>query len=1035
MGKGNFLKRSLASVSAAAMMLTGNAVTLADAAVIDKENPNNYHNYAEALQLALCFYDANKCGDEVTGDGYYSWRNNCHVKDGYIPLQPMSPMPNVNKGKTDDQLQEDQGLGTGDDGKTKPNLGDTDPSLYVGVNMSQKFIDKNKKYLDPDGDGTLDLTGGWHDAGDHVKFGLPGSYSASTVGWGYYEFRDSYKELGLDKHVEDELHWINDYFMKVTFMDDDDNVIAYCYQVGEGNNDHNYWCPPELQVEDTMVASSSCAVKRPAYFATEEMPASDQCAGAAASLAINYLNFKDTEPAYAKKCLKYAKALYDFAVKTHVEDWEPGKVPNCYSLGYDGGFYTSSYDYDELAWAAVWLYYCTEDYDYINDIIAVDETTTNDKGAHPYTGYMKRIITDTGNCWQNIWVHCWDTVWGGVFAKLAPVTNTARDWYIFRYNLEFWSGCAENVDSSDWGYEPVHGHKYFGMDDYLWNTEMTADQIADLPISETSGDFIAKSPKGWAVVSGYGSARYNTAAGLCACVYAKTTKDETFLPWARAQMEYILGNNPMGYAYEVGYGNNFASHPHHRASHCSATQSMDDPITQVHTLWGALVGGPDLKDHHEDVTKDYIYNEVTDDYNAGFCGDLAGLYHYYGRKGGKDAKENHIIENFDMSSNAKGFDQIDEDGNPLPVGYFVSGGKAQEKEDGIQLKVVLHNRTVDPPRFECDVKARYFFNIKELQDKGYDIDYITARIDYDQVAGYSNNKSHAVLSDPVKYDNKGTYYVEITWKDCKFYGSRVYQFALTTKMDPDKYVYPEWDSSNDYSYPDLVSFDDDNAAEAITDKITLYADGKLIWGTEPNGKTAADETSNNTESVNPTVKCDSTTSNSAKISWNKVSGATKYGIFGYEKGTWKKVTELTGTSYTFSSLKPSKSYKIAVLAFVNGKYTSDFSKALTFTTKSESYEDTTGVYPEIIKVDYSEDYHQIRFTWKPVKGATNYGIAVYLAGKWRVQTTSISSSTYSYTTPKNLTPGKTYRVAVAAKVNGTWTATESLKHTATVTVK
>ena len=166
-----------------------------------------------------------------------------------------------------------------------------------------------------------------------------------------------------------------------------------------------------------------------------------------------------------------------------------------------------------------------------------------------------------------------------------------------------------------------------------------------------------------------------------------------------------------------------------------------------------------------------------------------------------------------------------------------------------------------------------------------------------------------------------------------------------------------------------------------------------------------------------------------------MSGATKYGIFGYEKGTWKKVTELTGTSYTFSSLKPSKSYKIAVLAFVNGKYTSDFSKALTFTTKSESYEDTTGVYPEIIKVDYSEDYHQIRFTWKPVKGATNYGIAVYLAGKWRVQTTSISSSTYSYTTPKNLTPGKTYRVAVAAKVNGTWTATESLKHTATVTVK
>ena len=52
-------------------------------------------------QLALCFYDANKCGDEVADDGYYSWRANCHVKDGVIPLTPMTPMPEVGKGKTE----------------------------------------------------------------------------------------------------------------------------------------------------------------------------------------------------------------------------------------------------------------------------------------------------------------------------------------------------------------------------------------------------------------------------------------------------------------------------------------------------------------------------------------------------------------------------------------------------------------------------------------------------------------------------------------------------------------------------------------------------------------------------------------------------------------------------------------------------------------------------------------------------------------------------------------------------------------------
>ena len=848
MKKGKAIKRSIAGFSAAAMVLTGGIMPAANAAVIDKENPNNYHNYAEALQYALCFYDANKCGDEVADDGYYSWRSNCHVIDGEIPLQPMNPMPTVNKGKTDDQLKEDQGLGAGDDGKTKPNLGDDDPSLYVGVNMSEKFIEKNRKYLDPDGNGTLDLTGGWHDAGDHVKFGLPGSYSASTVGWGYYEFRDSYKETGLDKHVEDELRWINDYFMKATFLDDDGNVVAYCYQVGEGNNDHNYWCPPELQVDGTFVASSSCGVKRPAYFATEEMPASDQAAGAAASLAINYLNFKDTDPDYAEKNLKYAKALYDFAVKTHVEDWEPGTVPSCHSLGYDGGFYTSSYDYDELAWAAVWLYYCTENYDYIDDIISVDtsapisdsgsydaEAQTGQQPSYAYTGYMKRIITDTGNCWQNIWVHCWDTVWGGVFAKLAPITNTARDWYIFRYNLEFWSGCSKTTDCSEWGYEPVHSHKYFGRDDYLWNKPMTCDEIADLPDSETSGDFIAKSPKGWAVVSGYGSARYNTAAGLCACVYAKTTGDDTFLPWARAQMQYILGDNPMGYSYEVGYGNSFACHPHHRSSHCSPTQSMDDPITQVHTLWGALVGGPDLDDFHNDETKDYIYNEVTDDYNAGFCGDLAGLYHYYGTKGGKDEKENHINEKFDMSANAHGYDQVDANGDPLPTGLYVSGGKNQEQESSIQLKIVIHNRTIDPPKFESNMKARYYFNISELLESGHDEKYIIPRIDYDQEKSFTDGKNEAKFSGPFKYDDNGTYYVEISWQNCDFYGSRVYQFALKYDMDPETFEAPKWDSTNDYSYADLVSFEDDNDAAAITEKITLYGDDKLIWGEEPDG--------------------------------------------------------------------------------------------------------------------------------------------------------------------------------------------------------
>ena len=168
-------------------------------------------NFAKALQYSLYFYDANKCGPGITG-GNLEWRGECHVEDATIPLKPM-----------------------GED--------------FKGTNLSQEFIDEHKDLLDPDGDGLIDCSGGMHDAGDHVKFCLPGSYAASTVGWGYYEFRDAYVKTGTQEHVEDILHWFNDFYMKSTYLDENGEVVAYCYQVGEGNIDHNYWIAPELQNE------------------------------------------------------------------------------------------------------------------------------------------------------------------------------------------------------------------------------------------------------------------------------------------------------------------------------------------------------------------------------------------------------------------------------------------------------------------------------------------------------------------------------------------------------------------------------------------------------------------------------------------------------------------------------------------------------------------------------------------------------------------------------------------------------------------
>lgn len=51
------------------------------------------------------------------------------------------------------------------------------------------------------------------------------------------------------------------------------------------------------------------------------------------------------------------------------------------------------------------------------------------------------------------------------------------------------------------------------------------------------------------------------------------------------------------------------------------------PGTNPQLLKGALVSGPDENDHYMDKREEYVYNEVTLDYNAGFQSAVAGLRH------------------------------------------------------------------------------------------------------------------------------------------------------------------------------------------------------------------------------------------------------------------------------------------------------------------------------------------------------------------------------------------------------------------------
>lgn len=186
---------------------------------------------------------------------------------------------------------------------------------------------------------TIDVSGGFHDAGDHDKFGLPQGYSASILGIGYYEYKEAYEKTGQTSHFKTILDYFCDYFVRCTVLDDSGNAIAFCYQVGDGR-DHSSW-----------VAAEKENIDRPAYFADSSNPATDQVSEAAAALAIHYMNFGN------ETYLNYAKKLFAMAKKNSKS-----------AKSSDGGeFYNSTSWADDYCLAAAWLYKATEDASYLTE--------------------------------------------------------------------------------------------------------------------------------------------------------------------------------------------------------------------------------------------------------------------------------------------------------------------------------------------------------------------------------------------------------------------------------------------------------------------------------------------------------------------------------------------------------------------------------------------------------------------------------------------------------------------------------------------
>lgn len=480
------------------------------------------------------------------------------------------------------------------------------PAAQVGVSAASEFnyadaLDKSLFFYEaqqagplPDwnrvewkSDSTMsdEVLGGWYDAGDHVKFNLPMAYSASMLAWGMYQYPDGIEKAGLTETYAHNVEFVMDYLVD---CDLGDEVV---YQVGIGKHDHTWWGPVGL-LEYGMEDNGHSVEE-----ARASLKASKGCSAVfgemAAALASGYAALDGhVDDAKRESYLKHAKNIYKIA-KTSPSD-------DVYNKSDAQGFYQSSHVYDQLLYAADWLYIATGDKTYLDD-------------AKSYLSELPTMLGEGGIAYG--WAHCWDDNTQGAMLLYAIIT--------------------EDKDAI------AHVKKHCDR----W----------------VNGDEAVKIDGGLRWLSNWGCLRYaNTAAFLAIVASDTVLKSEAskYTEFAETQVNYALGDNPLKQSYVVGFGDKYPQYPHHRTAHGSWKNDLKVPSETRHILYGALVGGPNQDGTYNDDRQDFINNEVATDYNAGFTAMLCKMVDKYG--GTKDPsfpqKEVHDGPEFYVEMLSKGGD-------------------------------------------------------------------------------------------------------------------------------------------------------------------------------------------------------------------------------------------------------------------------------------------------------------------------------------------------------------------------------------------
>ncbi|KAK9663807.1 hypothetical protein RND81_14G000100 [Saponaria officinalis] len=421
----------------------------------------------------------------------------------------------------------------------------------------------------------VDLVGGYHDAGDHVKFGLPMAYSVTLLAWAAVDFKGELVSANQMDYTLQAIRWGTDYFIKAH---SEDNVLWG--QVGDGESDHSCW----ERAEDMTTSRTACRID-------STQPGSDLAGETAASLAAASLAFKSYNSSYSTLLLTHAKELFTFA--DDFRGYYDDSIPSAET------FYPSSGYLDELLWAAAWLYRATND--------------------NYYLEYATNNAVDLGGTGNAVDIFSWDNKYAGLQILMSKVlldgddqscTNTLKQ---YKAKADYFA-CA-------------YLQKNNGC-----NVELTPGGLAYL-LPSNNLQYAASASFLLAAYSDY----LSSTNSVVDCPDESGIKPQDYVTTLTA--DYILGENPESMSYLVGYGTKYPEKTHHRGSSIPSKSVLPDPVGCVQGFeswyknsnpnpniqYGALVGGPDNSDCFTDDRDNYYQSEPTTSAAAPLIGLFAKL--------------------------------------------------------------------------------------------------------------------------------------------------------------------------------------------------------------------------------------------------------------------------------------------------------------------------------------------------------------------------------------------------------------------------